>query len=477
MLSGLLYDRKMLASDNAHLLRRLPAVHEILKSPEVEDLCQGFSRELVHEVLTDLLDELRREIQSGVINEEALQDTIGQIGGMLEHRLRHRLEPSLKPVINATGVIVFTNAGRAPIERDIAQKAALIASRYSNLEFNLEKGTRGHRDHHLESRLTRILDCEAATVCNNAAAAVLLILNTLAHGKKVIVSRGELIEIGGSFRIPEIMRKSGAILAEVGTTNKTKVSDYRDAIGDNTALILRVHPSNYRIVGFTHRPKLEELAAVSRESGIPLVHDLGSGLLFPSDLPWLNAEPSATGSLNAGSDLVCFSGDKLLGGPQAGIIVGQKSFVDAIRKNPLMRVCRIDKMTSAALDLTLAEYEKGRFQTTLPVWRMLSTGDREIRDRAERLQNSLQEAGYRVNLQAGSSVTGGGSAPGKEIPTWLLRVRSPAHSTASLEAALRHSSPPVLARIEHDELIFDLRTVFPEEDSYLLKVLNETAGR
>lgn len=438
-------------------------------------MCQEYSRPLVRRVLTDLLDGLRREIQAGLVAHDSLRKAVTSIDTVLESHLRERLEPSLRKVINATGVIIFTNAGRAPIAAEIGRRAADIASHYSNLEFNLAKGERGHRDHHLESRLKRLLDCQAATVCNNAAAALLLILNTQAHGKQVIVSRGELIEIGGSFRLPEIMRKSGAILQEVGTTNKTKVSDYRDAISDQTALILRVHPSNYRIIGFTHRPRLGELVEVSRETGIPLVHDLGSGLLFPSDLPWLKDEPTAQGSLASGSDLVCFSGDKLLGGPQAGIIVGRKSMVEAIRKNPLMRACRVDKMTSAALDLTLAEYEKNSFQRSLPIWMMLSADEQTIQERAQNLKAQLLEAGYVADLAPGSSVTGGGSAPGEEIPTWLLQIQAPRHSAASLEAALRLSSPPVLARIEHDKVIVDLRTVFPEEDSLLLTALREIA--
>ncbi|MEE8160163.1 MAG: L-seryl-tRNA(Sec) selenium transferase, partial [Acidobacteriota bacterium] len=310
----------------------------------------------------------------------------------------------------------------------------------------------------------------------NNAAAVLLILNTLALGKEVLVSRGELVEIGGSFRIPAIMERSGAILREVGTTNKTKTSDYREAIHEDTALILRVHPSNYRILGFTHRPLLQELVDLARDTGVPLVEDLGSGLLFSSSLPWLEREPTAESSLAEGVDLICFSGDKLLGGPQAGIIVGRKQWVDLIRLNPLMRACRADKMTCSALEWTLVEYEKGSQQSAIPVQRMLAAEAQEIRQRAEKLGGLLDKDVFHVEIKEGYSLIGGGSAPQEQIPTYLVAITSERYSVNELERHLRNFSVPIVARIEEDQLILDLRTVFPEQESIIVSSFAEMAS-
>jgi L-seryl-tRNA(Ser) seleniumtransferase len=348
-----------------------------------------------------------------------------------------------------------------------------VATSYTNLEYDLQRGSRGHRDQHIEERLRRLLDCEAATVCNNAAAAVFLILNTLASEKKALVSRGELVEIGGSFRIPDIMARSGAILVEVGTTNKTKVTDYVENIDQDTALILRVHQSNYRIIGFTHRPALEELVSMARERSIPLIHDIGSGYLFPVDCPALKNEPTVESSLKAGSDLICFSGDKLLGGPQAGLIVGRRDLVQQVRKNPLMRTFRVDKMTYAALDWTLLQYEQGIFRETIPVWRMISTQPELIHERAQAIKERLRSAPLSVTLREGFSLTGGGSAPEEQIPTWLLNVSSTSQSPNQLEQHLRFYEVPVLSRIEEDEVVLDLRTVFPEQDQIILQALGE----
>ncbi|MDA2924941.1 L-seryl-tRNA(Sec) selenium transferase, partial [Acidobacteria bacterium AH-259-L09] len=329
---------------------------------------------------------------------------------------------------------------------------------------------------HFEERICRLLGCEAATACNNNAAAVLLILNTLALGKKVLVSRGELIEIGGSFRIPAIMERSGAILKEVGTTNKTKVSDYRDAIARETALILRVHPSNYKIVGFTHRPQLPELVELARETKIPLAEDVGSGLLFPTSHPFLREEPSVQAVLTEGVDLVSFSGDKLLGGPQAGIIVGKKKLVDAIRRNPLMRACRVDKVTYSALEWTLIQYEKGTYEKTIPVHQMLCADAEQIKARAERVRDLLDSNVFRIEIKPGYSLIGGGSAPEEQIPTYLLAVTSGQRSVNELERGLRESTVPIVARIEDDQLMLDLRTVFPEQEDTIISAFAEIAA-
>jgi L-seryl-tRNA(Ser) seleniumtransferase len=455
------------------LLSKLPSVDRILKRTGVQELIERYSRSFILSTVDLFLGRLRTEIKEDRLTEAELETTLSQMKDRLLEVITDRLAPSLIGVVNATGVIVFTNAGRAPLAAEMASRLNEVATSYTNLEYDLHRGSRGHRDQHLEERIRRILDCEAATVCNNAAAAVFLILNSLSLGKKALVSRGELVEIGGSFRIPDIMARSGAILAEVGTTNKTRSSDYVEEIDADTALILRVHQSNYRIVGFTHRPALEELVGIAREQSIPLVHDIGSGCLFPTEYPCLKNEPTVEYSLKAGSDLICFSGDKLLGGPQAGIILGRKDLVERIRKNPLMRTFRVDKLTYAALDWTLIQYEQGTFQETLPVWKLISTEPDSIRDRALRIKEKLAPTSLTVSLIEGFSLTGGGSAPEEQIPTWVLAISSRQQSPNQLERRLRWNTIPILSRIEEDQVILDLRTVFPEQDALLLSALRE----
>ncbi|MCH8819108.1 MAG: L-seryl-tRNA(Sec) selenium transferase [Acidobacteria bacterium] len=450
------------------ILQLLPSVGKVLQHDSVQELIRDYSQPLVVDEIQAHLNQLRTAVQSGQLSEEDLSREISELDSNLRSRLKARLAPSLRMVINATGVMIHTNIGRAPLSPEAAAAIQAIATGYSNLEYSLKEGRRGHRDFHFQGTISRLLGSEAATVCNNNAAAILLILNTLAQGKEVLVSRGELVEIGGSFRIPAIMERSGAILKEVGTTNKTKISDYRDALNEKTALILRVHPSNYKIIGFTHRPQISELAALARERHIPLAEDAGSGLLFSSTHPALKEEPSVESVLAADTDLVCFSGDKLLGGPQAGIIVGKKPLIDAIRQNPLMRACRVDKMTYAALEWTLNQYETNAYSTTLHVWRMLFAEPEEIQGRALRLADLLETRGFQVALKPGVSLIGGGSAPEVEIPTFVLAVTSKEHSVNQMERHLREFATPVLARIEDDQLILDLRTVFPEQEATIV---------
>ena len=464
-------------SPDSQILQHLPSVSKLLQKDSVQALIDLYSRELVVDGIQEYLEELRQAVQEGQLSDKILSERIDSLDSALRSRLEARLSPSLGKVINASGVIIHTNVGRAPLAPEAAQAIQEIAIGYSNLEYDLGAGKRGHRDLHFEEPICRLLGCQAATVCNNNAAAVLLILNTLARGKKVLVSRGELIEIGGSFRIPAIMERSGAILKEVGTTNKTKTSDYRDAIDEDTALMLRVHPSNYKIVGFTHRPELSELVELAQERNIPLVEDAGSGLLFPSSHPFLQEEPSIQSVLGEGIDLVCFSGDKLLGGPQAGIMVGKKELVDAIRRNPLMRACRVDKMTYAALQWTLVQYEKGSYQTVIPVHRMLSASAEEIKTRAQRLGDLLDSKVFRSEIKEGFSLIGGGSAPEEKIPTYVLAITSKQHSVNELEEHLRKSPLPVIARIEDDQLMLDLRTVFPEQEKIIVSAFAEAASR
>ncbi|MBI4445678.1 MAG: L-seryl-tRNA(Sec) selenium transferase [Acidobacteria bacterium] len=450
-----------------HFLQKIPSVDQILQQHDLKSLIALYSRPLVLESVQETLDELRGMLRSHAITTADFTERLEQISEQVKHRLEKRFRPSLRKIINATGVILHTNVGRAPLAVEVGETLQQIASSYSNLEYRLEKGERGHRDSHFEARATRLLKCEAATVVNNNAAAVFLILNTIAAGKKVIVSRGELIEIGGSFRIPEIMERSGAFLLEVGTTNRTRIADYREAITAETGLILRVHPSNYKIIGFTERPERSELASLAQEQGLPLVEDVGSGYLFQVQNAALRDEPTVDEALREGVDLVCFSGDKLLGGPQAGIIVGKRKWVEKIRRNPLMRICRVDKMTYAALEWIWIQYEKGTYQELLPVYRMLAASREEIRVRAQRLSESIPQESFSCVLIEGDSLIGGGSAPEERLPTCLLAVRSRTISVNVLEQALRRGPTPILARIEDGAVLLDLRTVLPGEEQFI----------
>jgi L-seryl-tRNA(Ser) seleniumtransferase len=381
--------------------------------------------------------------------------------------LSRHLSGSLAAVINATGVIVHTNLGRAPLAAPAIERLRAIAGGYSNLEYDLARGARGSRTVHAERLLTRVTGAEAAVVVNNNAAAVLLMLASLAAGREVLISRGELVEIGGGFRVPDVMAQSGATLREVGTTNRTRISDYIVAAGARTALILRVHPSNFRMQGFTGRPALVSLVEAAHAVNVPLVEDLGSGNLV-TEWTW---EPAVQASISAGVDLVCFSGDKILGGPQAGILAGRKDLVDRLRDHPLMRALRVDKLTLAALEATLIEHVAGRAHATVPVVRMIGLPLDEIAARATRLAAALAGAGWTCEVLDGASAIGGGSAPGLELPTRLVALSRPDLSAVTLEAALRASNPPVIARIQDDRVVLDLRTVFEDQDPTLAAAL------
>jgi L-seryl-tRNA(Ser) seleniumtransferase len=446
----------------------------VLDHPSLGDLYAVYPRGIVRAQASAVLDELREGVVDGRPVPEG-EELFEFLSGRVRERLDREFRPTLRTLVNATGVIVFTNAGRAPLGPSVAAYVAETAAAYSNLEYSLERGERGRRDHLVEGRLRTLTGAEAGTVCNNAAAALLLILNTLANGRKVLVSRGELIEIGGSFRLPAVMEKSGAILREVGTTNRTRLADYQDALDDDTALILKVHPSNYRIVGFTDAPSLEEMVGLARRSGRPLVYDVGSGLLQRSELPVVRDEPAVADVIHAGTDLACFSGDKLLGGPQAGVIVGRAELVDQLRRNPLMRALRVDKLGYAALERTLAVYEQGRERSELPVWRMLVAPVEEIRARAEAVCGRLGSGRLEGRVKQSWSVTGGGSAPQERIPSWVVAVRVP-EGVERLEGWLRRFRVPILGRIEDDELCLDLRTVFPWQDELLVEALTAWPG-
>ncbi len=459
-------------------MRQLPSIDQVLRKDSIRRLSECYSRQLVLLEVQTHLKQLRDLLLNGLLSKKELEQQLSQLDDSIASNVHNRLSPSLKKVVNATGVILHTNLGRAPISQTAVAFILEIATAYSNLEYSLEEGKRGQRDLHFETRIARFLDCQAATVCNNNAAAVFLILNSLAPGKKVLVSRGELIEIGGSFRIPAIMERSGALLKEVGSTNMTRISDYRGAIDKDTALILRVHPSNYRIVGFTHRPELSDLVGLSRETGIPLIKDAGSGYLALDSYPFLESEPTIQSVLAQGVDLVCFSGDKLLGGPQSGIVVGKKTLIDPIRKNPLMRACRVDKLTYAALEWTLTEYEKGTHRATIPIHQMLCITKEELKSRALRIGKQLNTKVFHVGLKEGHSLIGGGSAPGVQLPTWLLTVRSPRYSVGKLEEYLRKCSVPIVARIVENELLaLDLRTVFADQEELIISAFDSISSR
>ena len=448
--------------------RRIPQIARLLDRDAVKAAIAARGRAVVERAIQARIAELRRlaEGNDSAAFERALQTLDARVVEASEEAAAH----SLRRVINATGVVVHTNLGRAPLSPEIAAHVAAVASSYSNLEYDLEKGDRGHRETHAEGRLQAMLKAEASVVVNNNAAAVLLAVNTFAEGREVLVSRGELVEIGGSFRIPEILRKGGARLVEVGTTNRTRVADFANAITPQTGLILRVHPSNFRVVGFTESAGLKELVDLGRQRSVTVVEDLGSGLLAPMAQP-LDGEATIAESLAAGVDVVTASGDKLLGGPQAGLLVGRKKAVDALRRNPLYRALRVDKMTIAALDSVLSLHEAGR-REELPVPRMLALPKAAIRARVERLRDRLLAAGGAgIDIRDVDSAVGGGAAPDTVLPSCALAVTPSRESAESLARRLREASPPIIARIEDDVVLFDLRTVLPGEDEEIERIL------
>jgi L-seryl-tRNA(Ser) seleniumtransferase len=463
-----------LASPPGDLRRLVPSVDRLLQGRSLDRLLEAHGRPLVLRELRLVLDEARERGHDG--DEPGVRALLDSLAETLRRRLEQRLRPSLIPLINATGVVVHTNLGRAPLSRDAAARVAEIASSYSNLELDLQTGERGDREAHAESRLRDLLDAQATAVVNNGAAAVLLAVNTLAEGREVVVSRGELVEIGGSFRIPDVVRKGGARLREVGTTNRTRLSDYRAALGPETALVLKVHPSNFRIVGFTEAPSLADLASLAQSAGIPLMEDQGSGLMRPPHEA-MAGEATAREALRAGADLVAFSGDKLLGGPQAGLLAGRRVLVEAMRRNPLYRALRVDKMTLAALDAVLLDHEAERAEASVPVLKMLALTERDLRPRAEALARAVgaAEPGFVADVVAGSSAVGGGAAPTLDVPTVLVALSHPAITAGRLADRLREGRPPVVVRVADDRVLVDLRTVPPESDATLLDALAAAA--
>jgi L-seryl-tRNA(Ser) seleniumtransferase len=468
------------------LFRSLPSIERLLATAAAARAVTALGRDRARDLLREITDQLRREIASGAWPDDPATTGDGQPTEEITVEIERRLEaqtalagtPSLRRVVNATGVILHTNLGRAPLARAAIERILEVASSYSNLEYDLDRGERGHRESHCRQLLARLAGSESAIVTNNNAAAVLLVLNTLAEGGEVIVSRGEMIEIGGSFRIPDVMEKSGARLKEVGTTNRTRISDYERAITSDTRLILRVHPSNYRIIGFTERPSVAEIAELARRANVPSFEDLGSGCLIDLAPCGVKDEPTVAESIRAGISVVSFSGDKMLGGPQSGVIAGSSRIIDRVQKNPLMRALRVDKMTYAALEATLRIYERGAAEKEIPVISRIAAGPLDIATRAESFAVSVRRATsgrVRATLEEGASVIGGGSAPEARLPTVLVALEDQERSAAALEERLRHHSIPIIARTERDRVLIDLRTVREDEEAIIIEALERLA--
>jgi L-seryl-tRNA(Ser) seleniumtransferase len=492
-------------ANKATLFQKLPSTDELLRQPDMQALIDREGHSAVAESIRVVLGRLRQEISSGQItggqrDDNSLDLALGGLTAAVERQLRRSLSYSLLPLINATGVILHTNLGRAPLAAAALDHVRGTATAYSNLEFDLATGDRGKRDVHVDRLFQKLLDdalpssarpdsrgrlspreserrgseqtistAVSTIVVNNNAAAVLLALNSLAEGGEVIVSRGELVEIGGSFRIPDVMSKSSATLREVGTTNRTRIADYERAINDRTRLLLRVHRSNFEITGFTEQPALDELVGLARRRNLPLMEDLGSGALIDLRSVGINGEPGVLDSLRAGLDIVTYSGDKLLGGPQAGLISGRADLVARMRSNSLFRALRVDKLTYAALEATLLAYVK-RDHDALPVLRLMRLSKDEISRRAEEIVSQVQSAQeksahLKLELVDGESVIGGGAAPSAVLPTRLIALTHAGLSADELSARLRASDPPIIARVEEGRVLFDLRTVFPDQDA------------
>jgi L-seryl-tRNA(Ser) seleniumtransferase len=442
-------------------LRAIPSIDLLLRRDDVVALTRTHGTAATTDALRTAAAQVRASLAAGDATAAAAAGD--HIVATAARQLDDHRRGSLRRVVNATGVVIHTNLGRAPLAAPALERMHEVAGGYSTLEYDLAAGGRGSRSVHAEALLTALTGAAAAVVVNNNAAAMLLVLSALARGREVLISRGELVEIGGGFRVPDILAQSSAALREVGTTNRTRLSDFTSAFGPATALVLRVHPSNFRIEGFTERPPLDGLVAAAHAAGVPVVEDLGSGNVDPTS-PW---EPTVQASIAAGVDLVAVSGDKMLGGPQAGIVVGRAALVDRLRTHPLMRALRVDKLTYAALEGTLLEHRAGRAHDTVPVLRMLHAAPEALARRARTLADALRGHGWRADVIDGASAIGGGSAPGVTVPTALVRLSREGWSADRLEAWLRTLDPPVIARIQDDVVVLDPRTVDPDDDEYL----------
>jgi L-seryl-tRNA(Ser) seleniumtransferase len=450
------------------LLRKLPGVDALLQMEPLQEALTRHPRKLLLESIRHVLEAKRKSIlgQEESLHEADLEPP--RLVQLILDRLRQISGHTLRPVVNASGIVIHTNLGRSLLPEEAVERLKILCCSYNNLEYDLEKGRRGSRYVHAEAILCELTGAEAALVVNNNAGAVFLVLNTLAAGKEVIVSRGQLVEIGGSFRIPDVMRSSGAILREVGCTNRTHPRDYESAINEATALLMKVHTSNYRIIGFSSEVPLEEMVALGRKHGLLVVEDLGSGSFLNFAPFGLQGEPTVQETVRGGADIVTFSGDKLLGGPQAGVILGKKELIGRCKKNPMTRALRVDKMTLAALEATLRLYRDERLaMERIPTLRMITTPLPVLEERAHRLASLIGEADTRkalqIKVQSSSSQVGGGSLPAQNLPTYVVAVRSHRMSTRKIELFLRNNTPPIIGRIESDLFLMDVRTLQPNE--------------
>ncbi len=463
---------------NKKLLRELPKVDDLLNDVRINNSTHSFSRHVMLKAIRSVIDETRQAILTGQIKDERLN-----VDKMVERVLLLATDDStmnLKPVINATGVVLHTNLGRAPLAPSVIESLTGIAGQYNTLEYNIETGGRGSRYSHVETLISDITGAPAALVVNNNAAAMMLILSALAKDKQVVVSRGELVEIGGSFRVPEIMQQSGSILCEVGTTNKTHPKDYENAVNqEETAMLLKVHTSNYRIVGFTEEVDLEQMVAIGKRHDIPVVYDLGCGLIDHFSDANLMTEQTVRSSLKSGVDIVSFSGDKLLGGPQAGIIVGSKALIEKMKRHPLTRALRIDKLTLVALEATLRLYlDDQSALTNIPVLNMLTLNPEIISINAERLFDKLKPADQwcQITLEAGNSQVGGGSMPTVQLATTLIALKPKQISVGTLQTKLRACTRPIIVRVNNDKLYLDVRTIQQADYDYIADTIIDLLG-
>jgi len=454
---------------NRKLLRQIPKVDELMKQPALQQLCETVPAQKVTEAVRRILDDLRSGILDGTVEE---LPSLEEICSLVSGDAGKKAEYSLKKVINATGIILHTNLGRACISRRAAAAACEVAQSYSTLEYNLQAGRRGTRYSHVEELLCKLTGAESALVVNNNAAAVLLILSDMAQGGQVITSRGELVEIGGSFRVPDIMEACGAELKEVGTTNKTHLWDYDRAITEKTRALMKVHTSNYRIVGFSETPTLPELVELGHSRGLPVIEDLGSGCLVDLQQFGIHGEPTVQDSVRAGVDVVSFSGDKLLGGPQAGIIVGRKSIVDKLKKHPLTRAMRVDKMTLAALEATLRSYDEGLAEE-IPTLAMLSATPAYLQGKADQLCQLMLHAGIVAEVVPTEGQVGGGSVPTQMLKSFAVAVQPAVVNLDQLETNLRLGSPAIVGRINHDRFLLDVRTLREDDFDAIVKAVAE----
>lgn len=461
--------------DKNMLYRSIPKVDILLEDERVQELIGIYGKDMVMESIRTETDSLRKLIAQCGDEGEAVEQTELLVPHIAE-AVKAMHTPNMRPVINATGTILHTNLGRAPIGREHIKRVAEIATGYSNLEYNLEAGRRGERYSHFEKLLCKITGAEAAMAVNNNAAAVMLILSSLAKGGEVVVSRGELVEIGGKFRIPDVMEQSGAVLVEVGTTNKTHYDDYENAITEETKALLKVHTSNYRIVGFTDTVGIDELVPLAKRYDIPVVEDLGSGVLIDLSKYGITYEPTVQDSIRRGADVVCFSGDKLLGGPQAGIIIGKKKYIDRMKKNQLTRALRIDKFTAATLELVLQEYlSEEKAVKNLPVLRMITRSYEEVEKEAKALARSLKRTKITavVGVEPCESQIGGGSLPLERLPSMAVTISPKNISVAELEERMRHLPVPIIPRTVNDKILLDVRTIERQLFGTIVKQLQE----